>query len=260
MNAAKLLDAFSEIDHGLLAEADTFLKTPRFSARPRLRTIAIAATLALLIAIIPIAVILANREPQSPNLPIINGYLSITDIPGATVYSGNDYDIVSNGRNFPLTVKDYISYLKKHPSAVGTATHIATVSVPYTQTLPLFTLQRTLTISVFDLTVTNPINQLKNEKTVRILTCALYDTNGNITMKHGFENLAISAMNQKTGYYVLNDFSKIPPSTGLTQFITVNGVQYDLSQFADYYFSDFYQTDGESFYYFREISFNEIQE
>lgn len=263
MTKSDLFLAFGNVKNDFLTAAIDSMKTnlpPAVHTRSRLRYALIAATLALLIAMFPIAVMLGNRTTPPPDPPVTDGYLSIKNIPGAIIHSGNDYPILSEDRDFPLSIEDYINYVKKQPSAIGTSTHITTVSVPYTQKLPTFTLLRTLTISVFDLTVTTPINQLKSGQTVRILTFCLYTPSGEIAMQHGFEDCAVSAIEHPTGYYVLNDFQNISSNTGITQFITVNGIKYDLSQFADYYFADYYQTDGKTFHYFRDIHFNEIQE
>ena len=93
MKANSILEAFSKIDGTLQIEADTTTKTKPQAFR-RLHFAAIAATFAIIVLLIPIVVILANRTAQPPIPPIpatststppstTPTHLSITDIPGA---------------------------------------------------------------------------------------------------------------------------------------------------------------------------------
>ena len=94
MKANSILEAFSKIDGTLQIEADTAAETKPQAFR-RLRFAAIAATFAIIVLLIPIVVILANRTAQPPIPPIPSTststppsttpkeHLSITDIPGA---------------------------------------------------------------------------------------------------------------------------------------------------------------------------------
>ena len=93
MKASSILKAFSKIDGTLQIEADTAAETKPQGVR-RLRFAAIAATFAIIVLLIPIVVILANRTAQPPIPPIpatststppstSPTHLSITDIPGA---------------------------------------------------------------------------------------------------------------------------------------------------------------------------------
>ena len=62
-------------------------------------------------------------------------------------------------------------------------------------------------------------------------------------MSFGFPQSALQAIENPKALYVLMKFELSP------QIIVINGRQYDLSQYADYYFSSYYETDGITFNY-----------
>ena len=252
MNSASLFDAFSLLDTDAQTAAAASMEAPISTLpRPRLRFALIAASFLLIAAMIPILVILARHttQPPLPPTPVTSDsetsstpsteapttHLSITDIPGAIPVDTDKIFSVEPSVTDPLTIEDFIRYSIYWPTAVGTAIHINTVLIPDNEDI--------WNITVFDLIVSDAINQLNTNDAVRIVTYCRYDKNGVPIMSFGFPQSALQAIENPKALYVLMKFELSP------QIIVINGRQYDLSQYADYFFSSYYETDGITFNY-----------
>ena len=249
MTRTDLFVAFGNVNEEYRSAAIKSMQTkPLPSYRPRLRYALIAATLVLLVALTPIIILLANRTTPPPNPPQPSTHLSITDIPGAVVYNGTDYLGTSDFTDV-VTYDQLIDNLSQGSSAIGTAKHVSTVTIP-SNTNPSNDIFYSIT--TFDLTVITPINQLNEGQTVRIISFCVCFEDGTSASLCAINSHALSAIKQPTAFYHL---TKLENSSKY-----VNGKLYDLSPYADYYLSGHFETDGQKIQYLgKNIYFSQIQ-
>jgi len=245
MNATKLLDAFSQIDQELLAEADTFRKAPR--PLPRLRYALIAASLTLLIALIPITVTIANRTAPPPpvtnppvtDAPLPNTHLSITDIPGAEAidsdtlpknFSGFDYHPGPNLTPIDTSAHQWATTVRENYStSKGTVENIKSILI---QDGELY-----YHITQFTLNVQTHYFNTDGKDTVSLINVTLYKKNSNyftvqnpyiITEEHSiYYDMGLYAEENPTGLCVYE--------SAKNHTVTIQGITYALSEYADYY-------------------------
>lgn len=245
MNATKLLDAFSKVDQDLLAEADTFRQAPR--ALPRLRYALIAASLALLIALIPITVMIANRTAPPPpvtnppvtDAPLPNTHLSITDIPGAEAidsdtlpnhFSGFNYHPGPNLHPIDKSAHQWATTVREnYATSEGTVENIQSILI---QDGELY-----YHITQFSLNVQTHYFNTNGKDTVSLINVTLYKKNSNyftvqnpyvITEGHSiYYDMGLYAEEYPTGLCVYE--------SAKNHTVTIQGITYDLSEYADYY-------------------------
>ena len=258
MTTSKLFVAFGNIDDDyLLTTLKSIQPQKRTIPRPRLRYAIIAATLALLVALIPIAVILANHTPTPPppvttplpNPPAPSTHLSITDIPGAVVADLND---------LPLDYEGMGSIDNCMPAGRAESHQwIKTIQEQYASAH--VTLQESEFVIVEDgnnfyyiakllFKIEQPYYNTNEKDTVSLVYVHTYEKTGimpdervlykNITSYTPLEGHSSSHNMAHFAAKNAKDF----PEGGLCVFessenhtLTINGEVYDLSQYADYY-------------------------
>lgn len=237
--------AFGNVNDEYLAAAIESMKpAPVSLPRRRLRYAILAASFILIATLIPIIVIIAQNTAQ-PQLPA-DSYLSITDIPGAILFSEtNNFDPTDIGNYSPhpsqsLTAQEHYErqilwtqkMLRNHTVVVGKASKIESVVIPDGDAYYHLV---TLTINI-EQNCTSP----ENTDSVRAVYAVRYKKSAGYTFTEYIVDTPYREAEYEF-YYDMgaflneekNSFFLLDPITEKT--IEANGKTIDLSKYGDCY-------------------------
>ena len=247
MTRDDLFTAFGDVKSDYLLAAKASMTPKTLTLRSHLRFAAIAATFAIIVLLIPIVVILANRTAQPPIPPIPSTststtpsttpkeHLSITDIPGAIRVDTELLDYQTAPTTTKWTVEGFIQKLHKDYFAfLGTASIYNSVFIPDPEN------NRYLHLTVFEIEVSENVYKADTLKTVKIAyECWYYptDTGYRLDYNNVVMDLGVKAKKEPYGLYIIDEADHYS--------INCNNTLLDLSDYADYFLILHCSYDGE---------------